>query len=213
MSALTKISDSDTLQATKSKELIAPIKPYLSEAESAELKELSGSERKNRVIELYSKYIDVAIEDLNSGKTYAETKKDLGITEEDNVGAPTPVPPPPVPEDKAAPKLATLPPPPQRDSKLVKDADPSAGSLDNTYAIKIQNVPNHNGWVTLTAEKILAVLFKNPFGTYVFRNPIRAKTFIKTIESVKSVKGVYNITDVTKKQVIATIKKHNGIKD
>lgn len=201
MAKLEKITDQQVLSTIKLKELIDPVKGKFTPTEWDDLKNTKDSTvRREKAIALYNKYIDAAI-----------------------AAQPVDPPPPVVPTPDAKIPSAETPvvvnPPehetPQvinnRESALAPNAS-KAADLTSTYAVEIRRVPGYNGIVTISADKLLVLIIKNPMGIFKFKTEARAKTVIKTIEGVQSLKGLFDINATKKASAIETVKRSNGIK-
>jgi len=209
-----KITDINVLNTIKLKELINAIKDKLTPSEIAGLNSEENKDigkKRQYVILLYNKYIDEVV-----GAEKAETVPYSGVKEE--------LPPPQ--EDKTtleerleeakqaeAEKASegVIPNEVLNSSALKSDALKSA-NLTNCYAVDIRRVPGFNGIVTMIADKLIALILKNPNGQFKFKSTMRAQVMIDTINSVKTIKGIYNITDEKKAQAIKTIKRSNNMK-
>ncbi len=192
---LVKITDPQVLASTKLKELLEPIKAKLSEEEKSVLNALENPEdRRAKVIEYYTKYIDAVIAEQPKADNTAPVVENQ--TQQPQTHD----------KDYKQPGMVIT-----NESTLVTDA-PVGANLTNTYAVEIRKVPGYNGYVTLGADKLIAMVIKNPNGFFKFKSALRANTFIKAIEGVRTVKDLYNITPEKKKAAINTVKKSNGIK-
>ncbi len=186
-----KITDPQILATKSTEELLLVVSAKLTPEEGIALQQItSPEEKRTKVIEYYTKYIDAVIAEQPPVIKPPVTENQTQTHDKDYV----------------QPGMTIT-------NESVLDADaPVGANLTNTYAVEIRRVPGYNGYVTLSADKLIAMVIKNPNGLFKFKSALRAGTFIKAIEGVRTVKDLYNITPEKKTAAINTVKKSNGIK-
>ncbi len=190
-----KITDPQVLATKSTEELLSIVSTKITPEEGTALQQLtSDEEKRTKVIEYYTKYIDAVIAEQPKADNTAPVVENQ--TQQPQTHD----------KDYKQPGMVIT-----NESTLVTDA-PVGANLTNTYAVEIRKVPGYNGYVTLGADKLIAMVIKNPNGFFKFKSALRANTFIKAIEGVRTVKDLYNITPEKKKAAINTVKKSNGIK-
>ena len=148
---------------------------------------------------MYKKYIDEVVAE-EEGKT-TDTAGAASETEEgkenkdseSNDNASTP-----------ASKLAELGKTTETTSKEVSTA--------MSFTLTIRGAAQHNGTVSISCDKLLALVIRNPKAKYIFRSQARANEFIRILKAVSKIKGVANFSEATRSTAIASIKLANGIK-
>lgn len=193
---ITKLT-AEELKNVKLKEITSIIGTKMSSNEKDKLKTITtADERRAFLVEMYNKYIDLAIADenesakadaVNAAKAEEEAKKEEAITTsiqaaEDNL-----------------PNVS---------------AKTDAGDVNTSMSFTtiIRGVSGYNGTFTITCDRLLLIAFRNPLASITFRNSQRASQFVNIVQNVKHVKGISNITPDARKHVIDRIKQVNNLK-
>ena len=206
--AVKKITDEKELQTMNLKALREVVKHKFTNEEKDKLASLKDEkERRAYVIELYNKYIDEVIADEEAEKgAAASANANAGTTtpeatqETQNKGSETP-------ENSATVTPAQL----AEAGKTTTTTDASV-STAMSFTLTIRGAAMHNGTVSISCEKLLALVIRNPKAKYIFRSQARANEFLKILKSVSKIKGVVTFSEETRTLAIANIKQANGIK-
>ena len=197
--AIKKIEDEAVLKTTSLKTLRTAVEHKFTDEEKEALRKLTKEdERRTYIIGLYKKYIDevVAEEEGKTTDTGAASETEEGKENKDsesNDNASTP-----------ASKLAELGKTTETTSKEVSTA--------MSFTLTIRGAAQHNGTVSISCDKLLALVIRNPKAKYIFRSQARANEFIRILKAVSKIKGVSNFSEATRSTAIASIKIANGIK-
>lgn len=197
--AIKKIEDEAVLKTTSLKTLRTAVEHKFTDEEKEALRKLTKEdERRTYIIGLYKKYIDevVAEEEGKTTDTGAASETEEGKEDKDsesNDNASTP-----------ASKLAELGKTTETTSKEVSTA--------MSFTLTIRGAAQHNGTVSISCDKLLALVIRNPKAKYIFRSQARANEFIRILKAVSKIKGVANFSEATRSTAIASIKLANGIK-
>lgn len=193
---ITKLT-AEELKNVKLKEITSVIGNKMSAAEKDKLKGIStADERREFLIEMYNKYIDLAIADEN------ESVKNEAVEAAKA-------------EETAKKEEAVATSIKEAESSLPNvSAKTDAGDINTSmsFTVVIRGVSGHNGTFTITCDRLLLVAFRNPMAIITFRNPQRASQFVNIVQNVKHVKGIANITSDARKHVIDRIKQINNLK-
>lgn len=198
--AIKKIEDEAVLKTTSLKTLRTAVEHKFTDEEKEALRKLTKEdERRAYIIGLYKKYIDEVVAE-EEGKTTDTTsaaseteegKEDKDSESNDNASTP-------------ASKLAELGKTTETTSKEVSTA--------MSFTLTIRGAAQHNGTVSISCDKLLALVIRNPKAKYIFRSQARANEFIRILKAVSKIKGVANFSEATRSTAIASIKLANGIK-
>ena len=199
--AIKKIEDETVLKTTSLKTLRTAVEHKFTAEEKEALRKLTKEdERRAYIIELYKKYIDEVVaeeegktSDTGAAGSETEEKKEDKDDVESNDNASTP-----------ASKLAELGKTTETTSKEVSTA--------MSFTLTIRGAAQHNGTVSISCDKLLALVIRNPKAKYIFRSQARANEFIRILKAVSKIKGVANFSEATRSTAIASIKLANGIK-
>lgn len=200
--AIKKIEDETVLKTTSLKTLRTAVEHKFTAEEKEALRKLTKEdERRAYIIELYKKYIDEVVAEEEgkttdtgaAGSETEEKKEDKDDVESNNDNASTP-----------ASKLAELGKTTETTSKEVSTA--------MSFTLTIRGAAQHNGTVSISCDKLLALVIRNPKAKYIFRSQARANEFIRILKAVSKIKGVANFSEATRSTAIASIKLANGIK-
>lgn len=199
--AIKKIEDETVLKTTSLKTLRTAVEHKFTAEEKEALRKLTKEdERRAYIIELYKKYIDEVVAeeegkttDTGAAGSETEEKKEDKDDVESNDNASTP-----------ASKLAELGKTTETTSKEVSTA--------MSFTLTIRGAAQHNGTVSISCDKLLALVIRNPKAKYIFRSQARANEFIRILKAVSKIKGVANFSEATRSTAIASIKLANGIK-
>ena len=198
--AIKKIEDEAVLKTTSLKTLRTAVEHKFTDEEKEALRKLTKEdERRAYIIGLYKKYIDEVVaeeEGKTTDTTSAASETEEGKDDKDsesNDNASTP-----------ASKLAELGKTTETTSKEVSTA--------MSFTLTIRGAAQHNGTVSISCDKLLALVIRNPKAKYIFRSQARANEFIRILKAVSKIKGVANFSEATRSTAIASIKLANGIK-
>lgn len=197
--AIKKIEDEAVLKTTSLKTLRTAVEHKFTDEEKEALRKLTKEdERRTYIIELYKKYIDEVVAeeegkttDTGAASKTEEKKEDKDSESNDNASTP-------------ASKLAELGKTTETTSKEVSTA--------MSFTLTIRGAAQHNGTVSISCDKLLALVIRNPKAKYIFRSQARANEFIRILKAVSKIKGVANFSEATRSTAIASIKLANGIK-
>jgi hypothetical protein len=185
------IEDPNLLATIKIKELIDPIKDYLTTEEQETYAAASTpDERREKAIKLYKKYGPVILEEERT-KELAQSEKELHEND--------PLPPPDT--ESTVPLSSTK----IEEDKIV------ALNLTDYLTVELRNIPNKNGMSLLSVEDILSIAFKYPHGSVIFKSKDRAKQFYSLVENVTSIKGLSVIAENRRIATLEAIKRSNKI--
>jgi hypothetical protein len=193
-----KITDQEVLNTIKLKDLVVPVKKFVTEQEKEEYNSIKDEyQRRLKAIELYNKYIDAVIASQEAPKDEVTTGT---VNEGQEPPEPTRKRPTPIKEAKV-------------DKTTVKStAKATALGITDFLQVEIRDVPGFNGKYMKEVDQLLTLVFRNPTANIKFSNVSTTKSFISLVESVTKVKGVFSITEQRRFAIVTNIKANNGLK-